>query len=346
MRKIFDLARHIARAKVKRIPYKLNYAVTYACNARCTICNIWKTYVESPEKQKEELKLDEINTIFENFDLSWISLTGGEPFLRKDIHDIISVVNEKNTHLHLLSIPTNGSLPDVTVKTVEYTLEETDIPNVYITVSLDGDEEHHDSMRGMKGLWNKARKTYELLNTIEDERFRVFVEFTVSKYNAGHLVTALDSFGITDYSAVVVTAAHSSYYYCTDVKDLHEESSVTQVKKFASLCQFSSLEGLIPSLYIRLLEKYLQGDLPNRCVSGRSSFFLDPYGFLYPCISMDRTFGNLKESTLDELIHSEKGQNIIQKAKEGKCPGCWTPCEAYQSILENFPYFLASAYLK
>ncbi len=347
MRKMHNLAHNIFQAKLKGQPYKLNYAVTYQCNARCKICNTWKKYVISPEKQKEELTLCEIDAIFENFNLSWISLTGGEPFLRKDLAEIVSTVEKHNPYLTLLTIPTNGYLPETIFKTVNCILGETQIPNVFVTVSLDGDQTLHDHLRGVTGLWKKARKTYDMLDSIENDRFRVLLEFTVSKHDAGHLENALDSFNITDYSRVVLTAAHSSHFYGTDYQDLHHGSSVTQVNQFYSMCNHFTPESMLASVYIKLLEKYLQ-DIPFslQCVSGRSSFFLDPYGYLYPCISMDEPFGNLKEFPLDQLLHQEKGHSILQHIKRGECPRCWTPCEAYQTILENFPKALAAAYLK
>ena len=346
MRKMHSLAFSIVQAKLKGIPYKLNYAVTYRCNARCTICNIWKKYADSPEKQKEELTLSEIDKIFKDFDLSWVSLTGGEPFLREDIADIALTVDNHNPHLHMLSIPTNGSFPEKTFKTAETVLEKTEIPNVFVTVSLDGDEPLHDRLRGVKGMWKKAKKTYELLNTIDNNRFRALLEFTISKHNAGHLTETLDSFDVTDYSRVVITAAHSSFFYNTEQNDLHDKASVSQVDEFLSLCGHVSIEGLFPNVYLRLLKKYLRGNpVSLKCVSGCSSFFLDPYGVLYPCISMDTPFGNLKESSLQSLLQTEYAQSILRKIKRGECSGCWTPCEAYQTILENLPKAAVAAYL-
>jgi MoaA/NifB/PqqE/SkfB family radical SAM enzyme len=346
MKKMHSLARSIAKAKLERRPYKITYAVTYKCNARCKICSIWKKYLTLPEKQEEELTLAEISSIFEDFDLSWISLTGGEPFLREDLLEIVRIAEKRNPHLALLSIPTNGSLPDIALKTVVRILEETEIPNIYVTVSLDGDEQLHDQLRGVKGSWKKARKTYGLLNSLEDDRFKVLIEFTVSKYNAGQLKNAVDSFD-TDYSQVVLTAAHSSHFYCTHHQHLHEPSSVSQVNEFIELNNHLTPEGIISSVYTRLLGKYLRNvPISLQCVSGRSSFFLDPYGVLYPCISFHKSFGNLKESSLHHLLQGERAAAIVRQIKRGECSGCWTPCEAYQTILETFPKALACAFLK
>ena len=345
MRKMHSLARNVIKAKCRGNPYKVTYAVTYHCNARCTICNIWKKYIETPQKIKEELTLHEIDALFKDFDLSWISLTGGEPFLRDDLADIVCTIEKNNPHLQLLTIPTNGSLPARILETVNCILEETEIPNVYVSVSVDGDEPLHDQLRGVKGLWKKAQKTYALLNTVEHERFNVFLEYTVSKYNAGNLQSVLDSFDVTE-SQVVLTAAHSSYFYCNDKKDLHTASSLLQVDQYNDLYRYGGAEHILPRLYAKLLKKYLKGLPTVQCVSGQSSFFLDPYGFLYPCISMDTSFGNVKEFPLQQIVQTEKAVAIVNTIKEGRCPGCWTPCEAYQSILEHLPRAFMEAYLK
>jgi MoaA/NifB/PqqE/SkfB family radical SAM enzyme len=346
MRKMHSLAYNVLKAKLKGRPYKLNYAVTYRCNARCKICNTWKKYVDSPENQKEELKLDEIDSIFRNFDLTWISLTGGEPFLRNDLPDIAAIIYTHNPHIHLLTIPTNGSLPDTIFGSVERILEETEIPNMVVSVSLDGDEGLHDRLRGVKGLWEKAKTTFELLDSLKNPRFKVMIEFTVSRYNVGHLKEAVTSFGVTDYSRVVLTAAHSSYFYGTDNKELHTESSAAQVKELLSLLKGYSPESMLSVVFTRLLGKYLCHEpFSLHCVSGRSSFFLDPYGVLYPCISMDEPFGSLKGYSLDQVLQGERARSILHMIDKGECSGCWTPCEAYQTIMENFPKAACIAFL-
>jgi MoaA/NifB/PqqE/SkfB family radical SAM enzyme len=302
------------------------------------LCNIWKKYEQSPQKVQEEMTLEDVELIFNDFDLSWLSLTGGEPFLRHDLVDIITIAENHNPHLNLLTIPTNGSMPRKTVHTIEHILEETTIPNVFCTVSLDGTQKLHDQLRGVKGIWNQARECYHHLKGLEDERFRVFIEFTLSQHNAGHLLDTLHSFGVTDLSHVVLTAAHASYFYGTHGEHLHTETSLAQIDQFISLYGRGNLETIIPFLYIRLLKKYLTKDLPAiPCVSGRSSFFLDPYGVLYPCITMEEPFGNLRECPLNQILHTPTSKSIRKKIREGNCPGCWTPCEAYQTILEGFP---------
>ncbi|MBU7015069.1 MAG: radical SAM protein [Theionarchaea archaeon] len=346
MKNLHSLVHSVAKAKYRHQPYKMTYAVTYQCNARCRICNIWKEYVQFPQKIAEELTLREINAIFSQFDLSWISLTGGEPFLRNDLLDVVTTIDDCSPRLTLLTVPTNGSLPETTLTTVESILEETHIPNVIITVSLDGDTLLHDRLRDVPGLWKKARTTYELLSAIENDRFSVLLEFTVSKHNAGHLDRAIKSFG-ADYSKVVITAAHSSYFYRTEPHSLHNSGSALQVGQFNTSCPKYDPQSILSLLYTKILEKYLMGTpISFRCVSGRSSFFLDPYGVLYPCITMDAPFGSLREDSVQDILGGEHASSIVHRIREGKCPGCWTPCEAYQTIVENLPQAVIAAYMK
>jgi len=344
MRKKHSLAYSILQAKLKGIAYKLNYAVTYQCNTRCTLCNIWKKYVHSPQKIEEEMTLEDIEHIFSQFDLSWLSLTGGEPFLRPDLHEIAVIAESHNPHLNLLTLPTNGSSPHTIVNKIDRILEETTISNIFCTVSLDGPEELHDQLRGVKGMWKQAKKSYELLKELENERFSVFIEFTLSRYNAGQLLDALRSFHIKEFSRVVVTAAHASHFYGTHPRPLHTETSLDQIDEFMSLFRRGKIESIITRVYVRLLKKYLTNTLHGLpCVSGRSSFFLDPYGILYPCITMNTPFGNITESSFNQVLQSERSISIIHKIKEGTCPGCWTPCEAYQTILERLPAALKAS---
>ena len=64
--------------------------VTYRCNARCHMCNTWAY----PSKHNEEIGLN----IYEKLPLmNTINVTGGEPFLREDLNEIISILKKKTT---------------------------------------------------------------------------------------------------------------------------------------------------------------------------------------------------------------------------------------------------------
>src|SRR3989344_6855666 len=80
--------------KLRRIILSL----TARCNSRCKTCNIWKI------NYKDQLSLDELRKFAENPILKqvrFLVLTGGEPFLREDIDEIVNMFKKKNPKLHI-----------------------------------------------------------------------------------------------------------------------------------------------------------------------------------------------------------------------------------------------------
>ena len=83
------LAKNILKANLGRLdqPYKLTFALTSKCNYRCQTCNIWQ------KPPQDELSPSEIELLFKKApNFSWIDLTGGEVFLRRDFVDIVEII--------------------------------------------------------------------------------------------------------------------------------------------------------------------------------------------------------------------------------------------------------------
>ena len=104
----------VARSVWRGALYKVNFAVTGFCNSKCLTCDIWKTYPFAGDRDAKELTLEEIERFFAKLpdSVSWLSLTGGEPFSRKDFTQIVEAAIARIPDLHLIGIPNNGLLPD------------------------------------------------------------------------------------------------------------------------------------------------------------------------------------------------------------------------------------------
>ena len=87
---------------------KANIAVTWKCNQHCKSCNIWQTYKGNAEGIQDEFTAAEYETFIKNSELIWVSLTGGEPTLRPDIAEILSLSSQ---YMMKVNITTNGSNP-------------------------------------------------------------------------------------------------------------------------------------------------------------------------------------------------------------------------------------------
>jgi len=344
IRSYLTLAKNIAISNVMRVPapYKLTFALTYRCNYRCKTCNIWQ---RTPEN---ELTLAEIQQFFKKtHHFSWLHLTGGEIFLRDDLFAIAELMLAECRDLVLLNFPTNGFLTDRIVQTVQK-IAALKPPKFFITVSMDGDEALNDDIRGVKGGWRRQIETFKQLHEIPG--VGVALGMTLSTYNADQFertfAAAQRECPWLTYEDFHVNIYHTSYYYGNEDLKLSPqqyEQLIGEVNRYRARrpLQLHPISYLEHS-YLKRVERYIRsGRTPIRCHALRSSCFLDPSGNVYPCGMYDRLLGNLRDHAYDlrPIWQLPETQKVQQEIWQAQCPQCWTPCEAYQSIMGNFLQF-------
>lgn len=338
MRKILNLSWKILLSNLNRLdkPYKLNFAVTYRCNSRCLTCNIWN------KKFQEELKLDEIRKFFiENNQFSWVDLTGGEIFLRKDIVEICEIIINNCRNLYLLHFPTNGLMPNVIRKRVQE-IVALKPKKLIVSISLDGSRNLYKKIRGVDG-WDKAVETFKLLREIPG--VESYFGVTLSKYNFDKLYEIIQSVKekipkITCKDFHVNIAHTSAHFY----ENLNNPSGASKKQIINELFKFIKIRGIprkpveyIERKYQNLIKEYFKTEkTPIPCQAAKASFFLNPYGDIYACTTDNMILGNIKNSKFDEIWNSNKAGLVRDKIKNNACKQCWTPCEAYQSIMADF----------
>src|SRR4030043_2275910 len=91
---------------VKRnAPVYCLFEITNRVNIRCRMCSLWKR----GDKQKE-LSFAQIEKIVKNLEklgVFMVSITGGEPFMRDDLADIIHMFKQ---HGFVVRVLTNGTI--------------------------------------------------------------------------------------------------------------------------------------------------------------------------------------------------------------------------------------------
>jgi len=326
-----------ANAGALSAPLKLNWALTYWCQYKCKTCNIWR------RRPTDELSTKEVLQVIDRTaSPSWLDVTGGEIFLRDDIDVILAALAERWRSLYLLHFPTNGFLTKKIIGAAT-ALSKSRIPNLVITVSIDGDEALNDSVRGIKGGFAKQIETLRELRRID--RVKAFAGMTLSRYN----IDAIDrTFAAVQKGCPDLTwndfhvnfAQLSGHYY--DNVDAGVQAAPTEA--VARLREYRERRnGLRPSdwlerTYLNNLETFLQsGRTPQPCHALGASCFIDPWGIVYPCISYSRPLGGLRDVDYDlAAVWSAAATRQTQREIwNGQCPQCWTACEAYQSILGN-----------
>lgn len=335
------LARTILRSNVGRLPfpYKLTFVTTYWCNYRCKTCNIWQRH------PTDELTLAEIERFFERSNrFQWIDFTGGEVWLRKDFPEIVQAALHHCTDLVLVHFPTNGFMTDRIVAGVERIVRMKP-RKLIVTVSMDGDEAVNDEVRGRAGGWRKQMETYKALHAMPG--VEVVLGMTLSALNAdqydrAYAAAKAECPWLTprDYHMNVVHA--SSHYYgnaASDALKVDKEQLARQLRRYRLARGLpKGVVDYVERQYLQHAERYLAtGVTPMRCHALRSSVFVDSWGDVYPCGMYDAKVGSLREHDFDLMALWNHPDTLALQRDiwDYKCPQCWTPCEANQTILGN-----------
>lgn len=334
-------ASRLAAANFVRLstPLKVNLCVTYRCQSRCKTCGIWR------RKPTGELSTEELLLfVASNRDVAWLDVIGGEVFLREDLPELLEAVALTWRKLVILHFPTNGLLTERIVGATRALVARTPA-QVIVTVSVDGDEPLNDEIRGVPGGYRRQMATFNALRRIPD--VRVVLGMTLSTHNAGRVEeaflacrSACPGLRIEDFHLNV--AQRSEHYYGnagTDGVSAPPEQTRHEVCRYVRMrTPPTTPSAWVESRYLHHLDRFLaSGSTPMRCHALRSSLFVDPWGTVFPCIGYARPLGSLRDTgmRLDPIWRSPASRELQREIWEGNCPQCWTPCEAYQSIVGN-----------
>ncbi|MFC1814971.1 radical SAM protein [Thermodesulfobacteriota bacterium] len=160
-----EILRWRRQRKADRLPLYLIVFVTYRCNARCRTC-FYHEQVDSPPSQ--DLPLEFYEKVAPSLDpLGWLHLSGGEPFLRADLPELVGTFY-RHTGVRKLGIPTNGLLPERVDEMVRRILRTCPDLQMNVVLSLDGLEETHDRLRGVPGNWGRTLETLNVVKRIRE----------------------------------------------------------------------------------------------------------------------------------------------------------------------------------
>ncbi|MDP3041646.1 MAG: radical SAM protein [Candidatus Omnitrophota bacterium] len=314
-------------------PYKITFAVTYKCNLKCKICKIW----QNPPQR--EVGIEEIERIFKSLsNLSWIDLTGGEITLREEIIEIIKVIIKNSDKILIFHISTNGQLPDKMFLIVKEILKLDVVP--FINVSIDGPQLINDRLRGVNGAYEASLETFNKLKQFT--KIHCYLSCTLSNFNINSvddLLSALkkeiQNFDFSDMHFNIFHA--SAHYYNNHGIDGSVNSNPGMIKNYLSLCKKGhSVKVFLENEYLKGVDYFLQGNkFPVKCQALNATCFIDPFGRIYPCGMYSEVLGELSSCNFDfkKIWNSEKSSQIRRSIQAKKCPGCWSPCEAYPAIL-------------
>ena len=273
--------------------------VTYRCNARCTMCNRYK----APSKPEEELPIETIKRLPK---MNFVNVTGGEPFIRQDLEDVIRELYKKTDRV---VISTNGFFTERIIELCKK------FPTLGIRISIEGLEETNNQIRGLEDGFNRGYNTLKKLKEMKHPD--VGFGMTVQDKNAKDLVPL---YRISEELGLEFATAslHNSFYFVEAKNIIHDRMMVAQ--EFENLINVM-LNTNSPKKWFRAyfnhgLINYIFGQKRLlKCDMSVDTFFIDPYGDVMPCngTKSKEVMGNLNETTWDELWSSKQANEVRQR---------------------------------
>ncbi len=337
---LYNLARRTTR--IRPLPMNLTFSVSYRCNSRCQTCNVWR-------KRVHDFSLDEYEQTFRQLGKApyWLTFSGGEPFLRPDLVDIV-LAAYRHCRPGIINIPTNGLLVEQIVKGVERITREAPRAQIVINLSLDGIGEQHDQIRGVPGNYAKLLETYAGLRQLNASNLTIGMHTVISQLNVDRFIPLHqhvrqelkpDSF-ITEIAeerveldTIGLDITPPAEKYAKVVDHLVADIDSAAADGVAGIAQAFRRH------YYQIARRTLaeqQQVLP--CYAGVASGHIAPNGDVWACCIRAEPMGNLRDSNYDlrPVWQSQRSDELRASIKRGECH-CPLANAAYSSMLCDPP---------
>ncbi len=309
-----------------RLPFYVIFYPTSRCNARCPHCYNYTR--QDNAALSDELNIDEINRISKNMGhVKVLTISGGEPFLRDDLSEIIAIFY-KNNGLQYVSFHTNAFLSDKVVSTTEKVLRTLKGINVIVCISIDCIGEEHDRFRGVTNGFSRILETIEGLKALKNN-YKNLTLVTSTIYSHSTINSFEDTIKYIQDNIKGVKPSLS--FVRGDTKD-SEEKSVDYIK-YQQFCKnfvytpgkntpiFSPIafKDAIEALTARVVvANYKNKKQTIRCQAGKKLVVIYENGDVYPCETLKDKFGNLRDVNYDigQLLFSEKGNKMLRDMQQ------------------------------
>jgi len=200
-----------------KMPKEICVIITYRCNAKCNMCNVW----QNPTKPSDEITPADIDKLPSG--LNFINITGGEPFVRQDIAEIIKVIKPKTKRI---VISTNGYFTERIIALCSK------YPDLGIRISLEGLPKSNDSIRGMQDGFDRGLRTLLALRKMgcKDIGFGM----TVQDINCKDLLPLYELSDALNYEFATATLHNSQYFHKLDNRIENKDAVCAEFSKLVT----------------------------------------------------------------------------------------------------------------
>jgi MoaA/NifB/PqqE/SkfB family radical SAM enzyme len=323
----------------------MSLEITHRCVARCLMCNIWRIPNDVPDLSMSTWM--GLLSSHQLSDLRELDITGGEPFLREDLVELVRAavgLKERNLRkLRSVAVTTNGLLTDAVLEGVEALLPALTEKGVDLVMvcALDGVGDIHSRIRNFKDAWLRVDETIQGLRRLRETHPELVVglKTTVIPDNVDELDRiagyAASNSLFTIISPCIITEGR--YLNVDRAGDLR----FTQ-EHVAKMIRFFRSRKFQWSFHAQALAEYYErGVMKKPCTCGFNYFFVRSTGEVLPCPLLNRSVGNIREQSLEEMLESPAACLIRRGVgRFPRCRSCTEPgLERYALPYEGFAYF-------
>lgn len=313
----------------------VQWHLTERCNLRCKHC--YQSGSKGQEMSLPEIKdvVDEVSEMLEGWKGKYgiefspsFNITGGEPFLRSDIFEMLGLIKNRGFDTYLLS---NGVLIDK-----EKAQKIADLGVRGVQISIEGPEKVHEMIRG-RGSFSSAMKGVEHLL---DAGVIVTLNVTLSDINADYFMEMIELSSSTGVQRLGFSRLVPSGRGAGLVHNMLKKEKVKELYESIFSLKTNGLKIVTGDPIVSQMSS--DGNKDNGiipiggCAAGVSGITLLPDGTIMPCRRLSVPLGNIRKDSLREIWATSK---VLMKLRDrqsytGKCRRCsrWASCRGCRAI--------------
>jgi MoaA/NifB/PqqE/SkfB family radical SAM enzyme len=310
----------------KKYPKVIQLPITYNCNARCVMCNIWQMD-HSGEATVEEFATFMQDDIFK--EVESVGINGGEPSLVPNLYEYADEIL-KLPSLKSLNIISHGFSPKPLFKNVEKIYASCKAKGIHfhIAISLDGVGEVHDIVRGREKVFEKTTSTIdEIIENQHKYCDSYDIGCTIVSQNIDYLIE-LDTYAKSkNYNIKYRLGIDNKRIESDKLRDQYSViySPLRQSAKEFFHYQMSQTKDLSNRFKYYSIFSWLNSQEPKRmlgCTWKDEGVTLDSRGELYYCAVASDSIGSLRKNKGEEVFFDNQNIEYRKSIIKNSCDGC------------------------
>lgn len=310
----------------KKYPKVIQLPITYNCNARCVMCNIWQMD-HSGEATVEEFAKFMKDDIFKEVEA--VGINGGEPSLVPNLYEYADEIL-KLPSLKSLNIISHGFSPKPLFKNLEkiYSSCKQKGVNFHISISLDGVGEIHNTVRGKPKVFEKTTDTIDEIIANQSKYCDSYdIGCTIVRQNIDYLIE-LDTYAKSkNYNIKYRLGIDNKRIESDKLRNQYSViySPLKQSAKEFFHYKMSQTKDLANRFKYYSIFSWLNSEKPKRmlgCTWKDEGITLDARGELYYCAVASESIGSLRKDKGKKIFFDDKNIEYRKSIITNSCDGC------------------------